>query len=88
MGGFCLETKAKSDGVFPPVVAGSNLVAIFTLSKAELSTTETPTTWRIDRSAEVGAKNQKLSVNPSPSESQRVLEIMFRGVSGTNSSVF
>ena len=82
-----LVTSALSAGVWPAVVSNENLVARFALRSAELSTTEMPTSVRIERSVPTGARNQKLSVNPSPSVSVNVREMMLRAVPPLNSSV-
>ena len=81
-------TNAKSDGVNPTVVRRSARVATFTSTMDALSTTLTPTTVRTFRSLPTGAKNQKLSVKPSPSVSQKVRETTLRGVISTHSSLF
>ena len=82
-----LVTSARSEGVAPAVLSKLNFVATFALSSAPLSTTETPTIVRIPRSTGVGARNQKLSVKPSPSVSVNVRETMLRSVPALNSSV-
>ena len=88
-GGYspALVTSARSEGVAPMVVSKENLVAMFALSSAELSTIDTPTTVRIARSVPTGARTQKLSVKPSPSVSVKVRDTMLRAVPARNSSV-
>ena len=75
-----LVTSAISAGVNPTVVRRSARVATFKSTIAELSITLTPIIVRTLRSLPTGAKNQKLSVKPSPSVSQNVRETMLRGV--------
>ena len=80
-------TSAISAGVKPILVRLSARVATFTSTMAELSITLTPTMVRTLRSLPTGAKNQKLSVNPSPSLSLNVRATILRGVFSTHSSL-
>ena len=75
-----LVTNARSAGVAPAVLSKENLVAMLAFSNAELSTMDTPTMVRIDPSVATGARNQKLSVKPSPSVSVKVREMTLRSV--------
>ena len=64
----------------PAVLSKENLVAMLAFSNAELSTMDTPTMVRIDPSVATGARNQNLSVKPSPSVSVKVREMTLRSV--------